>query len=566
MNAHPHAAQPPSHTAFHTLAQALDNAATSQARIRFYDNTGHVLTTCSYTQLHHTALQLAGILQAHKLPRHARVALLADTCIEFIALFFACQYAGLLPCPLPYAISATDQDAYTRKLTHLLKTAQASFVITPKSIDPIIQNIAQTLHLRAATYEALHETLATQTVQMPGTQQPWPLHPLQESEPAYLQFSSGSTSEPKGILVSQQAAIANLKSILYDGLKVTPEDKAFSWLPFYHDMGLVGFVLAPVCGQVSIDYISPRSFARRPSLWLTLMSSLRSTITYAPDFAYALAAKRLPAATMLDLSALRIAGVGGDMVHAQTLKTFAQQMATHGFRFTAFSPSYGLAEATLAITMTPPEEPPFIRQFDQAGIHHELVSSGKPLPGYDICITPLPPTAHTAPSMAGEIWVKGPSIAQTIEPAQPSGPQTPAQKYLPTGDLGFLYDNHLFITGRSKDLIIIRGRNIWAQDIEWSVCEQEPAIQKQHVCAVGIPQTTPAGTEEQLTVLIDHQIPDKNTRKLTEQRLINMLSQNFAIVAHIVWLKPHQLTLTSSGKLARAQIKNQYLAGQLAVL
>lgn len=537
---------------FQTLAQALDNASHSLASMSFFNASGHISSTCSYKELHQMALQIATLPAIQKLPRHTKVALLAETRIEFISMFFACQYAGLLPCPLAFSLSATDQETYTKKLSHLLTTCEAKLVVVPQSINSLIQTVAQVLGITVIAYEDIaayaHTAAPPQAI----------IRPLKPDEPAYLQFSSGSTTAPKGILVTQQAAISNIKAILYSGLKINETDRAFSWLPFYHDMGLVGFVLAPICGHVPIDYLSPRSFARRPSLWLTLMSARRSTITYAPDFAYALAAKRLNSQDVpLDLSCVRIAGVGGDMVYAATLKNFAQKVAESGFCFSAFSPSYGLAEATLAVTMTPPEIPPFIKKFEDSAHIHELVSSGIALPDYDIKIVPLNTPQPTSLPPVGEIWIKGPSVIQPL--AKKSIPPIDTQGYIPTGDIGFLYNQHLFVTGRNKDLIIIRGRNIWAQDVEWTITDAAPSIHQHHVCAIGMID----GTQEQLVILIEYHIACQEKRNQLEKQLLGIISKTFGVIAKFIWVAPHQLTLTSSGKLARAQIKEKLLTGKI---
>ena len=186
------------------------------------------------------------------------------------------------------------------------------------------------------------------------------------AEEAYIQYSSGSTSNPKGVLISQKAIIANARGILREGLKLTPDDRAFSWLPLYHDMGLVGFCLSPMLGQVRVDFLATTSFARRPALWLKLMSDNSSTITYSPSFGYDLAARRINGeAVTLDLSRLRVAGIGGDMVRADVLENFGATLSVAGFRPQAFLPSYGMAETTLAISFVDPDKPIRIDMIDR---------------------------------------------------------------------------------------------------------------------------------------------------------------------------------------------------------
>lgn len=560
---------------FDTLAQALDYAAQGQNGLRFFSTSGAVTSEYTYAQLRQHALQMATVLAQKKLPRGSRIALLAETRLEFIALFFACQYLGLLPCPLPFTLFAAGRDAYTQKLVLLLQAAQASLLVTPASIEPVAQAAGEQLQITVVSYEAL----AQQAAASPALNRD---APLQADDAAYIQFSSGSTSNPTGVLITQRAVAANIAAILREGMQITPEDRAFSWLPYYHDMGLVGFVLAPISGQVPIDYLPPASFARRPALWLELLSALHSTITYAPGFAYALAAKRLDPDSRLDLSALRIAGIGGDMIHAATLKTFAQQMARYGFRLNAFAPSYGLAEATLAVTMTRPNQPPLIKHFTHTGHQQELVSCGPPLPGYEIRIVPMPcdgisPAQPSSPAdPVGEIWVKGPSVAAPNLIADQRQTIIDKDGFIATGDLGFVYENQLFVTGRSKDLIIIRGRNIWAQDVEWAVAACDHAIRPQHVCAIGVPDGNSNGDGngnndgesegERLVILVQNHLSDPQQRAQLQQRLLQAVSAAYGVAATVLWVEPHQLTLTSSGKLARQAIRARFLSGTLSII
>ena len=254
-----------------------------------------------------------------------------------MAVFFGCQYAGLVPCPMPYTMYIGGKDAYVERVTGMLHAAAACAVITSTDLEGHIREGAAGAGVeKVLTHEALQALPESLTK----------LEAFRPDEVAYIQYSSGSTSEPKGVLISQSAIMANTKVILRDGLCVTPQDRAFSWLPLYHDMGFVGFCLSPIMGQVSVDYISTPSFARRPGLWLRLMSENKSTVCGSPSFGYELAARRINGeAKTLDLSSWRVAAIGGDMVRADVLKHFGEVLSIAGFDQKAFMPGYGMAES-----------------------------------------------------------------------------------------------------------------------------------------------------------------------------------------------------------------------------
>jgi fatty-acyl-CoA synthase len=283
---------------FNSLAEGLDYAARSEEGLRFYGSRGELEYEMSYATLQAVAMRRARQFNAFGLERSSRVGLVAATGPEFLTAFYGCQYAGLVPCPLPYTVYSASLDSYKLRIAAFLRTAGASVAISTAELLP---------HVWQACNEAKIElTLSYADLAEIGEQ--GQLAPLSSQEEAYLQFSSGSTAEPKGVRISQKAILANAQGILRQGIELTPHDRSFSWLPFYHDMGLVGFSIAPMLGQCSVDYLSTSAFVRRPTLWLQLMSRARTTITYAPTFGYELAARR-PAGdgAEVDLSRLRIA-------------------------------------------------------------------------------------------------------------------------------------------------------------------------------------------------------------------------------------------------------------------
>ncbi len=539
---------------FATLTDALDYAASGEDGVFFYNNQGGLVTELSYAQLRTQALKTAGYLQLLELPRKSPVAIIAETRSEFLTVFFACQYLGLIPCPMPFTLFLGGQEAYSDKLKQMVTAAKARFIIAPDSIAQCLEPLARSLAIKLCFFEQINE--AIQQTPLPSLSK---LTPFSAEETAYIQFSSGSTANPKGIVVTQAAVSANIRAILHDGMKLTSVDRACSWLPFYHDMGLVGFILAPISGQCSVDYLSPTNFARYPTLWLKLISQNRCTITYAPGFGYKLAIQRLKTDTSLDLSCLRIAGIGGDMIQAEILESFGKVMAAYGFRFDAFMPSYGMAEATLAVTMKPVRQAPVIDQREKNGRLFPVVGCGLPLPGYAIKIID-PQTHNPQEGVIGQIWIKGPSIiACYLDKTQNS--QTDKDGFMYTGDLGYIKNQQLFVTGREKDLLIVNGRNIWAQDIEWVVCQCDSSLRQNDVAVISVERKN----TEQLTILIHCYQQEAGERLALVQRIQTSVNQYFGVAVHVVFIAPRSLTLTSSGKLARAVIKAHFIQHKLTI-
>ncbi|MGE3874803.1 MAG: AMP-binding protein, partial [Parvibaculaceae bacterium] len=353
---------------FATLTAGLDYAARGVTGLNFYSSRGDLEHVLTYRELRLSALRTARKLLATGLERGERVAVVAETCPDFLAIFFGCQYAGLVPCPMPYSMYIGGRDAYVSRVAGMLKTARASAVFGPSDL---ASHIAEAAGIAGT---GIVKTFAELQAEPESIER---LRPFEVDDVAYIQYSSGSTSSPKGVLITQKAIVANTRGILQHGLTVTDEDRAFSWLPMYHDMGLVGFCLSPVMGQVTVDYLSTPSFARRPALWLRLMSENRNTIAYSPTFGFDLAARRINGeAKTLDLSAWRVAGIGGDMVRADVLKLFAEKLSVAGFDANAFTPSYGMAESTLAVAVTDPTEPVKVDTVDR--LHYKLAQRAVP--------------------------------------------------------------------------------------------------------------------------------------------------------------------------------------------
>jgi fatty-acyl-CoA synthase len=537
---------------FSGLRHALDYAAKGQTGINFHDARGNLIESLDYAGLRRNAITVALRLRAMGLRHGDRLALIADTSAAFLSVFYGAQYAGVVPCPLPYQALPGGREAYVARLSALLVASGASWLLSPRATFACCETAAA-VDVQVLPLEAMADAAVTSATELP---------PVAADVPAYIQFSSGSTATPKGVVVRQQALMANADAIAVHGLRMRAGDRACSWLPLYHDMGLVGFSVVAMCAQRSVDYLPSQVFAARPLAWLELMSRQRSSIVYAPSFAWRLAAQRYPSmATGIDLSALRVAGVGGDQVRNEDLCAFSQALAPAGFRHSAFQPSYGLAEATLAVSMGALDDVPRLERMHDAasgGDVRTLLGCGRPLPGTEVRI--LDDAGAALPERSiGRLWVRGPAVMERYLHDDDGRGLPRADGFLDTGDLGYLLDGELFISGRAKDLIVVRGRNLWPQDIE-TVAATAAALATTDVAALGIER----GGEERVVVLAECGVDADHHHQQLREQIGDALSTSFGIRAEVVMLPRRSLPFTTSGKLARAQAKTKYLAGHWA--
>lgn len=376
-----------------------------------------------------------------------------------------------------------QRDSWSAKLQGLLASCQPAAIITGDEWLPLVNaathNNNPELHvLSHAWFKALPEADVV-------LQRPVP------NDIAYLQYTSGSTRFPRGVIITHHEVMANLRAISHDGIKLRPGDRCVSWLPFYHDMGLVGFLLTPVATQLSVDYLRTQDFAMRPLQWLKLISKNRGTVSVAPPFGYELCQRRVNEKDLaeLDLSCWRVAGIGAEPISAEQLHQFAECFRQVNFDDKTLMPCYGLAENALAVSFSDEACGVVVNEVDRDILEYQgkavapgaetravstFVNCGKALPEHGIEIrneADIP----VAERVIGHICISGPSLMSGYFGDQVSQDEIAATGWLDTGDLGYLLDGYLYVTGRIKDLIIIRGRNIWPQDIEY-IAEQEPEI------------------------------------------------------------------------------------------
>ena len=544
---------------FKSLPEAIDYAALGVEELTFNDAQGDVSHRLSYAALRQRAQDFARSLAA-EYPRGSHIGLVAETSADFIIAFTACQYAGLLPAPISLPPSFGGRDAYRDRFNRLCKAASLTAALVPEHLLSI--------------YEAGE---SEESFIRPMEASKWParpevkLRPWAADDPCYIQFSSGSTSDPKGVYATQSSVVANCKAITRHGLQVRDGDRAVSWLPLYHDMGLVGFFIAPLMSQLSVDYLKTSDFARRPISWLKLISQRRATLSYSPSFGYDLCARRYRGED-IDLSTWRAAGIGGDMVQKSILETFADTFAQAGFDASSFVASYGLAEATLAVSFAPLGEGLRSDRVDAVALRFDdevrcapadcapekvrnFVLCGKPIPGHDVRICSAR-GEYLDERKIGRIEVRGPSIAAGRYRAGTGVTSlTDEHGWFNTGDLGYWLDGQLVVTGRWKDLIIFNGRNIWPQDIEWSV--QESSEGRITRCVVFDASQLVIG--DRIVLLAECRSRDEEERETLRRDIARTARTATGAPVEVVLVAPRALPVTSSGKLSRSAAREKFL-------
>jgi fatty-acyl-CoA synthase len=546
---------------FPTLVEALDYAALGQTGMNYYDRHCHLSAAVQYEALRRNAVATAKRLLGLKLKKGDRVALIADTDPSFVEAFFACQYAGLIAVPLLVPSNLGSHRSYVEKLRGLLANCAPAAVLGLEDWLPFVR---EALGSTAKRFVGTLEQLST----LPAVQA---LPSVFPEDVAYLQYTSGSTRFPRGVIITQRAVMANLRGIVVDGIGVRAGDRCVSWLPFYHDMGLVGFVLAPMAAQLSVDYLRTQDFATRPGQWLKLICQNRATVSVAPPFGYDLCTRRVrdPEKAALDLSSWRVAGIGAEPIRASVLSRFADRFLDCGFDPLAFMPCYGLAESTLAVSFARRGAGVLVDHVDRQTLEYQsmavacsaddpgscvFTNCGAPLPGHRVEIRNAAGLV-VAEREVGRIFVQGPSLMSGYFKDPVSTPLALNADWLDTGDLGYLSQGEIHITGRRKDLLIVRGRNIWPQDIEFLV-ESEPELRP----GDAIVFVVPSDDEPQVVVQVQCRIREPEHRERLIHTLVAKITSEFGLVVNVHLVPPHSLPRTSSGKPSRAEALERFVA------
>lgn len=559
-----HPGQPKRIADFGTLAEALDYAALGPTGLNFYSGKGVLTESLPYASLRMQALELARKLLGTGLRPGDRVGLLAESDGDFARAFFACQYAGLVPAPLPLPAAFGGKEGYISFLRRMIQAADAHAVFGPAVLSDWLAEAVDGLGLKCA---GLIADLA-EAPMVPQERLPAP------EALAYLQFSSGSTRFPLGVAVTQAAFMANAHYMAKYGLQVNEDDRCTSWLPYYHDMGLVGFLLMPMACQLSVDILPTREFARRPLLWLQLITRNKGSISFSPSFGYELCARRAQTASTadLDLSSWRRAGIGGDMIRPAVLTRFAARFDAHGFAPTAFIPCYGMAEATLALSFSPDGQGAREDAVDQLVLEQEhravpanensartrhFVVCGQMLPEHEVEVRGED-GGLLAEREVGRIYVRGPSLMLGYFGApEETARVLSAEGWLDTGDLGYLTGGQIVITGRAKDLVIVNGRNVWPQDLEWAAEAEIASLRSGDVAVFSVDH----GEDEEVIVLVQCRATEDAARQALVEDLTRFFRGRQGLETRVVLVPPHSLPQTSSGKLSRSRARAMYLDG-----
>lgn len=554
----------------------------------------------TYAELRRRALRVAGALRARGVATGERVALILPTGPEFYDAFFGALYAGAVPVPLYPPLRLGRLDEYHQRTATMLRAVEARLILTERRIHRILGPTVEAakLPLGARTVTALRE----QGGEVADAS-------AQPDDLAFIQFSSGTVASPKPICLTHRQVLANARRILDALVAVSPEgpnrvNAGVSWLPLYHDMGLVGCVVVAILHPGELTLIPPELFIARPALWLRALSRYLGTISPAPNFAYALCNERINDADLhgVDLSRWLCALNGAEPVTPAVLTRFVERFARWGLPATALTPVYGLAEATLAVTFSPFDQPFRLRTFDRDALAAEgraievdrsaaaaqtLVSLGRALPGFELRVVaepdegadggtedgPLPRDRVVPEATLGRLLVRGPSVMLGYHGRPDESAKALAEGWLDTGDRGFIYQGELYLFGRAKDIIIQRGRNIAPQDVEQTL-EGLDGVRAGCAVALGIPsdrlRSTPAGersaTEgEALVLLVERaQKADPTQDEALAVACVRRVAERSGLTMEEVQiLEPGTLPRTSSGKLRRAEAQTRYLAETL---
>lgn len=554
---------------FETFVEALDYAAQGLRGVNIYTARGDLKEVLPYASLRNTAITIAQRLVALGLKKGDRVALIAETSADFLNHFCGTIYAAALPVPLPLPTSFGGRDGYIQQIRNQLISSGAKVVLAPAGLIDMMREAASDQDVILIENWEGFQTLPVADLPLPQTT---------ADDVAYLQYSSGSTRFPHGVAVTHRALLANCRGQGRDGAQCIETDRCISWLPFYHDMGLVGCFLATLCNQISTDLIPTDEFIRRPLTWLKLISDNPGTsISYSPTFGFDITARRAGSdvAERFNLSRWRLAGNGGDMIRPDVMQAFVDAFGPAGFDAHAFCPSYGLAEATLAVCFMPLGKGIITDLVDERVLsgasvqitfdsnkpvrYRAIVNCGKPLPEHYVDIRS--DSGETLPERGiGRVFIKGPSIMVGYY-GDPEATEACLSKdgWLDTGDMGYMFDGHLYIVGRAKDMIIINGRNHWPQDIEWAV-EQLPGFKNGDIAAFSIPSET---GEETAAVLVQCRVSDPVERHQLRETIRTKVRQITGMNCTVELVPPRSLPRTSSGKLSRAKARALYMSGDI---
>jgi fatty-acyl-CoA synthase len=557
-----------------TVAQAIEDAvASSNTGYRFIAEDSDAEPFFTHGGIERASARFGGALQAMGLVKGDRVALILPDNADFVFAFLGAVRAGIIPVPIYPPAGLGKLAGYLENTLHIVAKSGARVLLTNNDIKlmlgtiqekaPELQRVVAIEGIRTMREELKPEKIGLDDV-------------------CFLQFTSGSTSRPKGVILTHANLAANVRAITQLGLSVRDSvDAGVSWLPLYHDMGLIGFVIAPLYHRNSVTFLPPLLFLKRPARWLETISRHKGNISFGPNFAYALCVKRIKESEMagLDLSSWRVAGCGAEPIRAENLRAFADKFAPVGFSEKAFVCCYGMAESTLAISFSAVNtgvttdyvkgeelwakgraEPADPGSEGAAGV----VQCGAPFEGHDIKAFAQDDEASERPlgeREVGELRLRGPSVM----PGYWNEPELTraafAGGWLKTGDLGYIADGNVHICGRSKEVIIVNGRNYYPQDLEWEASRVE-GVRKGNVIAFGTMK--PQNDRERVVIAFETAVSGERERTTLKGEVRRVVQQALGLtVDDVVPVATGVLPKTSSGKLQRAATRTLYENGEL---
>jgi acyl-CoA synthetase (AMP-forming)/AMP-acid ligase II len=510
----------------------------------------------TWSEIRDDVARTAGGLIERGLQSGDRVGIILPTCPGFIDTWFGASWLGAVPVALYPPVRLGRLDEYYARTVRMLKTSGARMIITDKRIQRILGPVLQ----RAAPDLGMH------TVDTLASTHPVPAQPSGPDELMMVQFSSGTTSHPKPVALTHRQVLANTEAILdFMPADAPYEHAGVSWLPLYHDMGLIGCIMPAVHRPGPLTLLPPEAFLARPSLWLRSISRYKATVSPAPNFAYALCTERIQDEDLegCDLSSWRLALNGAEPTSPEVIHRFCDRFKAWGFRAEALTPVYGLSEAALAVTFGSPKRRFQATHFQRDGLSQGearqapdgvgLASVGQPLRGFEIQIR-APDGSPASPGSIGRIWVQGPSLMAGYL----DGTESPIRDgWLDTGDLGFVHQGELFVTGRTKDVLIIRGRNHAPQDVEIAL---DPIDGVRNGCAAAVADISEEG--ERLLVFVEHRPSPPSD--LPEQCRSAIRSATGLDPDLVVALAPGTLPRTSSGKIRRGETLRRWRSGEFS--
>ncbi|MBK1986466.1 fatty acyl-AMP ligase [Sphaerospermopsis aphanizomenoides BCCUSP55] len=533
----------------------------------------------TYQELDRQARAIGALLQQQN-AQGQRALLLYPQGVEVIAAFLGSLYAGVIAIPVPPPDAGRLKRALPR-LRAIVEDANASFVLTNQSFLDILKEAASDFsELQEMTW------IATEDVDLQLADQ-WQDSQISADSLAYLQYTSGSTSTPKGVMISHHNIMHHC-AYLQKACGYDADSVSITWMPYFHDYGLVEGITEPLYNGHPCYIMSPLAFIKRPLRWLEAIDRYRGTHSQAPNFAYELCVSRISDEQVanLDLSSWQAAGNAAEPINPRVLEQFFEKFAPAGFRWETFAPAYGLAEDTLLVSTSPKQQPPVLCLVKTSEIEKNKIVEAtgwgdgvRAIPGCgqlvcdtQVAIVDPENLTRCPPNEVGEVWVSDPSVAggywnrpeESENTFRARTSDTNEGPFLRTGDLGFMKNGELFITGRIKDLIIIRGTNHYPQDIEWTVQQVHPCLRPDYGAAFSIE----ADGVERLVVV---QEVKRNPEEYQAEEVINDIRQAIAEIHElqvyaVVLAKPGNILKTSSGKIQRRACKTNFLSGDLEVL